>query len=240
MFCYTMEANLAGSVLNFEGIDPPLLDPGMVELFQTAQKSTTLPGATTTRSEGASEGKSLENMTTDDLAKLVAQLCEADPSLTEQILAALNISPDEITQALFPDQVKAAPKSPSSQTTSSPETKPQSSPNTLNNQESSIPLNDTSSILKTLNQSLLLQDLNKVILPAALATTTSSSSTFFDTSLPQNSTVIIPSEDTLASMKSNLFIMEKQTNTFVPMTNRDGTKKPKYTRKNFSPEQIQG
>lgn len=211
------------SLPSFEGIDPPLLDPLMVEHFnnQSQEEERGSPSKT----GGGSDGN-LQSLSLDDLIKIAAQLCETDPSFSEQILSAL--SADQGSQSPAPD--------------SDP---PVSQPMDSEEPEQALP--DTNSILNTLNQSLLLQEYNNTLalqlaqVSSRLAKVSSGQASTTAASPPSSSAVLLNSESLQEAMKSNLFIMEKQASNFVPLTEYHKNKpRPKYTRKNFSPEQIDG
>ena len=220
-FVMTTEENIVPA---FEGIDPPLLDPQMVEHFnnlqtpEPAKNSEKINGNLTLSSSEEKGAINLQNLSLDDLVKLVTQLCETDPSFSEQILSALNgdTSGDDKDKTALNET-------------------PASEPMIVS--EAEPPLPDTNTLLKTLNQSFLLQEYNNTLaFQIAQANTRLGGS--LDATNSTTSSVLLNAES-LEAMKSNLFVMENKGNNFVPLKEfrRPG---PKYTRKNFSPEQIEG
>lgn len=199
----------------FEGIDPPLLDPLMVEHFNSLQTPEPSRRCEETRTlNGGTSTINLQGLSLDDLLKLATQLCESDPSFSEQILSALTAGEQQSEQKHEPVQ------------TSEPIVV------TTTVEQEATPLPDTNTLLKTLNQSFLLQEYNNTLaLQFAQANTRIS-----DNSSPP---AVLINAESLEAMKSNLFVMENKANNFVPLKEfrRPG---PKYTRKNFSPEQIEG
>ena len=222
--CQFVMATEDNIVPAFEGIDPPLLDPLMVEHFNNLQSPEPLQSSSP-RNGSNCEGSTvnLQGLSLDDLIKLVTQLCESDPSFSEQILSALNgdTSCDE------KDESGSRPNS-NEATASEPMIV-----------ESEPPLPDTNTLLKTLNQSFLLQEYNNTLALQIAQANTRLSSNGLDSSNPAQSSVLLNAESIQEAMKSNLFVMENKGNNFVPLKEfrRPG---PKYTRKNFSPEQIEG
>lgn len=264
-------------VPSFEGIDPPLLDPVMVEHFNSLHSSELaleVPGGVGPALTISPTTASLQGISLEDLIRMATQICEVDPSYSEQIISLLQgqstLDHDKIaeqneqqtpqkspqmiatTQQLSetsPQILKTIQKSP---ITSSPQMivqerqlpqEPQrvhiQEPPVISQQarlpfqegrsplrsesgtsESSLP--DTNTILSTLNQSILLQEYSHS-LALQLATSKLQAEHQVPTSSPD----------------SNLFVMENKGSNFIPLKDfrRPG---PKYTRKNFSPDQIEG
>ena len=192
------------AVPNFEGIDPPLLDPSLVEQFQA----------------GTSRPTTLQDMPLEELIKLVAQICESDPSFSEQIIAALQPEQQEQPEPPAPVVEQQQVITPATTTAALGA--------------------DTNALLRTLNQSLLLQDINTSL---ALQLANGNGGTTATKIVPAPVTtaaLFTPEHQTMEqAMKSNLFVMENKGSNFIPI--RDFKKPgPKYTRKNFSPDQIEG
>ena len=225
--CQFVMATEQNIVPAFEGIDPPLLDPLMVEHFNNLQspepsKSSSpekLNGSMTLSSSEEKATVNLQGLPLEDLIKLVTQLCESDPSFSEQILTALNGDSgcEEKTQGRANEV-------------------PASEPMIVSEAEPALP--DTNTLLKTLNQSFLLQEYNNTLALQIAQANTRLSTNGLEVTHSAPSSVLLNAES-LEAMKSNLFVMENKGNNFVPLKEfrRPG---PKYTRKNFSPEQIEG
>lgn len=253
-------------VPTYEGIDPPLLDPTMVEHFNKMQSPQPVPRQTNGDHQ-SQPPLNLQGHSLDDLIKIVAQLCESDPTFSDQILSSLAGSADSSVpeqpqvsspmlqstplsspgqQQLSPDPNHHSPVLSSSElyhrspVLSSP-VHSAAGTQQFNCPDSSVemPLPDTNTLLKTLNQSILLQEYsNTLALQLAGSNRLQTTGvTSMDTS--QASNALILNSESLEAMKSNLFVLENKGTNFVPMKDfkRPG---PKYTRKNFSPEQIEG
>ena len=258
---------------SFEGIDPPLLDPSMVEHFNSLHSSVAPTEVGTEEASSRIETRSpipnsLQGTSLEDLINMATQICEADPSYSELILALLNSREESINEVEKMDtqqetlpqslqmvraQQKTLQESPqimknhqnisresskidrkiSQESKSQPFVSQESSQRSPTFQKSprvvrseqpvlqDISVPDTNTILSTLNQSMLLQEYSSTL---ALQLATSS----FQNEQPPTS-----------SPENNLFVMENKATNFIPLKDfrRPG---PKYTRKNFSPDQIEG